>query len=272
MPKPSSTDPDTRVLAGRRLVLEALERDTDISRILLQQKLQASALGRIRHIANKKGIPVQYVPRSLLEKKAGGAVHQGVVAELSDVSYRVLEEMLHEIAADPDTVRRTKPLLLLLDGIQDPHNYGALLRTAVGAGTAGIIVGTTGQAPLSSAAIKASAGAAFRIPISRVDNLVDTIKQLKERGYWVVGADGAAEDTVWSADLKRPLVLILGSEGTGIRPNVRKECDLLVAIPLAGDIDSLNVSVAGGILLFEARNSRVSPSEIRNPKSPFPKP
>ena len=255
-PQRSNSENQTEVLVGRRIVLEALERNVQIARIYIQQKVNAPVLRQLRHEAGLREIPVQYIPKSLLDKKAAGALHQGVAAELATVPYHVLEEMLNAVAADTDAVRDQKPIILMLDGIEDPHNYGALLRTALGAGIAGVIVGSTRQAPLSSVAVKASAGAAFRIPIARTDSLPSAIEQLKERGYWIVGSESSSGDSFWECDWARPLVLVVGSEGRGLQPSIRDLCDFLLAIPMIGDIESLNVSVAGGIMMFEALRAR----------------
>jgi len=258
-PPNSASDPEVRYLAGRRVVFEALERNAPVTRIFLQQKVNAPVLRQLRHDANRLGIPVQWIPKSQLDKKASGAVHQGVVAELAALPYRILEEMLNDVASDTEVVRSRRPMILVLDGIEDPQNYGAILRTAVAAAVDGVVVGAKRQAPLSSAAIKTSSGAAFRIPIARTEDLSAALVQLKERGYWVVGEEGSSPTPMWAFDWNRPLAIVLGNEGKGLSPEVSKTCDFLVSIPITGDMDSLNVSVAAGVLLYEAARCRSEP-------------
>ena len=175
-----------------------------------------------------------------------------MVAFTSPIAYHDVDVMLAAIAPDLETIQRKKPILLVLDRIEDPHNFGAMVRTAVAAGAEGIIVPKQHMAPLNATVIKASAGTATRIPIARVDRLAEVIGQLKERGYWVMGTAEGGDTPVWKVDWDRPLALVMGSEGKGLHPRVADACDYLVSIPMPGDADSLNVSVAAGILLFAA--------------------
>lgn len=253
------------VIIGRNPVREALARgDGRIEKVLLQKGAHGSQIDAVRRAAKVAGIPVQVVPEVRINKLAPKATHQGVVAMASPVAYLELEDMLKQIAPSLDSVREQKPVLLALDGIEDPHNYGAILRSAVASGVAGVIVPDRGQAPLSSTAIKASAGTALRIPIARITNMADTLFSLKERGYWIIGLDGGPAEgqqersTVWKYDWDRPIAAVVGSEGKGMRPRVRSQCDVLVSIPMAGDADSLNASVAAGIVLFEAAKTRTA--------------
>jgi 23S rRNA (guanosine2251-2'-O)-methyltransferase len=200
------------------------------------------------------------VPKPKVDSLAPQAEHQGVVAVVAPVAYADLDEMLAGIAPTLDAVREAKPVLVALDEVEDPRNFGAILRSAVAAGTAGAIVPERRMAPLSAVAIKASAGTALQIPVARVSNLVDAIQQLKERGYWVVGladdADGEKATTVWTYDWDRPVVVVVGNEGSGLRPGVRAACDALATIPMRGPAESLNASVAAGIALFAAVKDR----------------
>ena len=245
------------IVAGRNPVRETLERgEVQLEKLYLQRGLEGRPIAQLRGMARAAGVPVQYVPQGRLNELASGAAHQGVVALVSPIGYLDLDDLLTGIARSIDEVRASRPVLLMLDEIQDPHNFGAILRSAVGAGASGVIVPERNMAPLSAVAVKASAGAALRIPIARTGNLAQAIIQLKERGYWVIGAAGDAEQTVWDADWNRPIALVMGSEGSGIRPGVRSACDELVAIPLRGPVESLNASVAAGVLLFAAARSR----------------
>ena len=245
------------IIAGRNPVREALERgERSIEKVLLAKGASGRPVDAIRRAAKEAGVPVQFVPQPKLNALAPGVNHQGAVAVAAAVDYADLEAMLHGIAADPDVVRERKPVLVALDGIEDPHNFGAILRSAVAAGAAGVIVPERNQAPLGTTAVKASAGTATRIPVARVTNLGNALVQLKERGYWIVGLDGEGEETVWTLDWDRAVVLVVGSEGKGLGARVRDLCDHRVAIPLRGPAESLNASVATGVALFAAVRER----------------
>jgi 23S rRNA (guanosine2251-2'-O)-methyltransferase len=245
------------VIVGRNPVREALEHDPSrIEKVLLQKEGGGQTLDAVRRAASAAGVAVQYVPTHKLEKMAPGLNHQGTVAIASPLAYREVHELLAEIAPDLDAVRAQKPIVLVLDQIEDPYNFGAILRSAVAAGVAGVIVPRQHMAPLNAAAIKASAGMANRMPVARAGNLADVLTQLKERGYWVAGAAGEGTTSVWEMDWDRPLAIVLGSEGTGLRHRISETCDYLVSIPMHADAESLNVSVAAGILMFAAARKR----------------
>lgn len=254
---PSQTPEDTSLIVGRNPVREALERRGGaVEKVMIQQGAGGRAISEIRRLAGEAGVQVQYAPEARLAKMARGLNHQGVLAVAAPVDYLEVEEMLAGIAPTLDDVRAQKPILLLLDQIQDVYNFGAILRSAVAAGVAGVIVPQHDMAPLNAAALKASAGTATRLPIARVTNLADVIYQLKERGYWVVGAAADGELSMWEMDWDRPVALVIGSEGRGMRPRVAGECDHRVSIPMRGPAESLNASVAAGILLFVAARTR----------------
>ena len=244
------------LIVGRNPVREALGREgARIEKVMMQQG-GGRGLDLIRRAASEVGVPVQYVPSKRLNQMAAGLNHQGVVAIAAPVAYHDMDEMLADVAPTLDAVRRRKPILLLLDRIEDPHNFGAVVRTAVAAGVEGVIVPKRHMAPLNAATIKASAGMAMRIPIARVDDLAEVLFQLKERGYWVVGTAEDGETSVWDMDWDRPVALVMGSEAKGLHRHVAEACDYLVSIPMRGDAESLNVSVAAGILLFAAARAR----------------
>lgn len=248
---------DTGLLLGRNPVREALERDPQrIEKVMLQKG--GADLAEIGRLARDAGIQVQYVPAGRLNQLARGLNHQGVAAFASPVAYLELNDMLEAIAPTRDAVRERKPRLLVLDEIQDPFNFGGILRSAVASGAAGVIVPRTNMAPLNAAAMKASAGTAGRIPIARVGNVADTLYQLKERGYWIAGAAPTGDVTVWGMDWNRPVAIVIGSEGEGIRPRVLTQCDYRVRIPMAREAESLNASVAAGIMLFAAARDALS--------------
>lgn len=247
----------SNIIAGRNPVREALERgERSVEKVLLSKGASGRPVDAIRRAAKDAGVPVQFVPQPKLNALAPGVNHQGVVAVASAVDYADLEAMLHEIAPDPDAVRAQQPILVVLDEITDPHNFGAILRSAVAAGASGVIVPERNMAPLGATAVKASAGTANRIPVARTSNLGNALLQLKERGYWVVGLDGEGEESVWTLDWDRAVVLVVGSEGRGLRDRVRDLCDYRVAIPMRGPAESLNASVATGVALFAAVRDR----------------
>jgi 23S rRNA (guanosine2251-2'-O)-methyltransferase len=217
-------------------------------------RVSARADDRIRRIleeATRAGIPVRRVDAAVLERESGGAVHQGVVADL--------------IAADDlsvdDLVRGAKgtPLLVVLDGIEDPHNVGAVLRSVDAAGADGIVRQARRAAPLATAAAKASAGAVAWVKVANVVNIARALEELKELGVWTVGLTGDGPQPYDRMDLTLPTALVLGAEGAGLRRLVRERCDVLASIPMHGHVQSLNVSVAAGIVLFEALRQRRSP-------------
>jgi 23S rRNA (guanosine2251-2'-O)-methyltransferase len=248
---------DDSLLIGRNPVREALERgDAKVEKVLLQKGAGGRPIDEIRRAATKAGVPFQFVPPARLDYLTGGGNHQGVAAIVTPVEYLELEDMLAAFAPLLEDVQRTKPILLLLDQIEDPHNFGAMLRSAVAAGASGVVVPKHHMAPLNAAAVKASAGTALRIPIARTTNLADAIQQLKERGYWIAGAAGEGTTSVWDMDWDRPVAIVMGNEGRGLRSRIAEACDYLVSIPMRGPIESLNASVAAGILLFAAARVR----------------
>lgn len=259
----SDAPDDTSTIIGRQPVREALERDElGFEKVMLRQGADGKRIGQIRSLAQDRGVPVQYVPEARLRHESDGAAHQGVVAITAPLRYRDVDEMLSEIAGTWSEVKAKAPLLLVVDRVTDPRNFGAILRSAVAAGTDGVIVPSREMAPLNAAALKASAGTAPRIPVARTDDLPRVLTQLKERGYWVCGAEGTADTSYWEVDWDRPIAVVMGSEGEGLAPAVAEGCDELVSIPMRGPAESLNVSVAAGLLLFAAARPRMdAPAE-----------
>jgi 23S rRNA (guanosine2251-2'-O)-methyltransferase len=198
------------------------------------------------------GVQVQSVPGEVLAKLVGEVTHQGAVAVVRPLKAwdeHDLLESISQIAGDP--------LLLILDGVTDPHNLGACLRSADAAGAHAVLIPKDRAAAVDAVVRKVAAGAAEFVPVASVTNLARTMDRLKERGVWLVGTDGEAPQSLYAADLKRPLALVLGAEGSGMRRLTRERCDFLVRIPMAGQVESLNVSVAAGVALFEARRQRL---------------
>ena len=199
-------------------------------------------------LAGERGVRVRRVPADALDREARGGVHQGVVAVVEDARDYSIDELLRG-AAGP-------PLLVVLDGIEDPHNLGAILRTADAAGVDGVIVQRRRSAALGGAAAKASAGAVAHVRMATVVNIARTVDELKAAGVWTVGLSGDAATSYDAVDFALPTAIVLGAEGTGLRRLVRERCDVLAAIPLRGHVESLNVSVAAGVTLFEAVRQR----------------
>jgi 23S rRNA (guanosine2251-2'-O)-methyltransferase len=223
-------------------------------------------LRELLDLASQRGVRVQRVPADTLAQMARGGVHQGVVAEVDDAAtdYSVAE--LVRGAADV-------PLIVVLDGVEDPHNLGAILRTADAAAADGVVVQSRRSASLGGAAAKASAGAVAHVRIAQVVNIARAIEELKDGGVWTVGLAGEATTSYDSIDFTVPCAIVVGAEGTGLRRLVRERCDYLAAIPMHGHVGSLNVSVAAGIVLFEAvrqrrgRDTEVTPRGRRKPES-----
>ena len=224
-----------------------------VRRVLLASGRDAGRLGELRSLAQRAGVDVVPAEDALLEKLAGGGRHQGVVAEIvprAGDPETLLEEALEAVVRPP--------LLLVLDGVQDPHNLGACLRSADAAGATAVIAPRDRAAGLTAVARKVAAGGAETVPFVAVVNLARTLRELKDRGVWVVGTDDSAETDIFEADLTGPIALVMGSEGEGMRRLTRECCDQLVSIPMAGAVESLNVSVAAGVVLFEAVRQRMA--------------
>ena len=239
------------VLIGRNAVLEALKSGRGINKLLLAQGELTGSAQEILALAKEQRVLLERVERSKIEAVAGGLRHQGVLAYVAPVPYAELEDILAKTAAKDEP-----PFLLLLDELEDPHNLGALLRTADAAGVDGVIIPKRRSCPLSATVAKTSAGAVEYVPVARVANVVQTLEELKKHGFWAVGADMDGEQLYDEADLTGALVLVIGSEGRGISRLTKEHCDFLVQLPMLGKVNSLNASVAGAILIYEALRQR----------------
>jgi len=236
-------------------VLEALRAGgKKLEQITIAEGAKHGRLRELLELAKHSGVPVHRAPRLALDRALPGVTHQGVIARSAAASYRDADELLDELSAQVGTA--TPPLILGLDAVEDPRNLGAILRTAECAGVGGVFIPERRAVGLTATVAKAAAGALEHISVARVTNLVQLIEQLKQRNIWVVGAaaDGLADYTEW--DWTVPSALFLGGEGTGLHRLVRERCDTLVRIPLRGRIESLNVSVAAGVILYEALRQR----------------
>lgn len=238
------------MVAGRNAVMEALKSSRSVNKLMIANGSTEGSIKEIIAVAKEKGINIQYWDRSKLDSIARGIRHQGVLAQVAPVQYAELEDIL-QVAKD----RNEPPFIVLLDELEDPHNLGAILRTADAAGVHGVLIPKHRSCPLSATVAKTSAGAVEHVPVARVGNLVQTIKKLKQEGLWVAAADMDGKD-YYDTDLTGPLLLIIGSEGQGVGRLVKEQCDFVVRIPMVGKINSLNASVAGSILMYEAMKQR----------------
>lgn len=252
-----STDSPGESLGGRNAVKEALKGDTSrIIKVMLSKTAVASFQREIRGLAKDADVPFQMVPPQRLNKQLPNVNHQGVILIMSPVSYFTVHDLLTEIAPQLEDVQRSNPVILLLDRIQDPYNFGAILRSAVAVGASGVIIPDRDAAPVNATVLKTSAGAATKIPIARTSNLTRVLEEMKERGYWIVGLSGEGETSIWDMDWDRPLGIVIGSEEKGMRAGVTKLCDFTVSIPISDRVESLNASVAAGIVLFAAAKTK----------------
>ena len=236
-------------LFGIHAVLEALRAGKrSVTRVLVATSRHDGRVRQVLDTAREAGVPVVRQPDRALDRLAGGEAHQGVVALLAGAAY-----------ADPDELLESSgpaSLFVVLDGVEDPRNLGAVARVAAAAGANGLFIPDRGAAGLTAIAVKASAGTAERLPVARVKNVVSLLKLLKEKNIWVVGLDSSGEAPWTSFDLTGPVALVLGGEGRGLRRLARETCDVVLSIPMAEGVESLNLSVAAGIGLFEAVRQR----------------
>lgn len=241
-------------IVGRKPVIEALKAGTAIEKILLLAGIHGQSIEEVRTLAKRNNIPVQESTRQQFRDLANDQMTQGVVAIVPQrFQYSSLEEI-----AEVATEKNEKPFILILDEIEDPHNLGALIRSAECAGVHGVIVPKHHSAPVNSTVAKTSAGATEHLVIAEVTNIVNTIDDLKKGGFWVAGLDGEGDKLYSSADYTSPIAIVVGNEGKGIRRLVKEHCDFLVKIPLHGKIESLNASVAGALVMFEVARQRKS--------------
>jgi 23S rRNA (guanosine2251-2'-O)-methyltransferase len=237
------------VLHGINAVMETLRADpTRVERVSVQRGLGGPRLQAIIDLARQAGAPLVFEDRAWLDRKTGGGRHQGVICHVSEAATFSAEDVLRQ-ASSPG-------LLLILDGVEDPQNMGATLRSAEVAGVDGVFIPQRRSASLSASAVKASSGAATHVRVARVPNTNQTIELIKSSGYWVTGLAGDAETHLWEIDFLVPTALVVGNEGSGLHRLVSEKCDFLASIPLRGKVGSYNVSVAAGIALYEVLRQR----------------
>jgi 23S rRNA (guanosine2251-2'-O)-methyltransferase len=237
-------------LTGFHAVEEALTAGRPLDRIVIASGRHGERFEAIVRLAKSRGVPLRFEDRLQVDRLAGTRDHQGIAALAAAKPAVELENLLREKTA--------QGLLVLLDGIEDPHNLGAIVRTSLAAGASGVVIPERRAAGLTDTVERASAGALAHLPVARVKNLVRAMEEMKEVGYWLVGLDERAEKSYTEVDYKGSIGVVLGGEGEGLHELTRKRCDFLVSIPTTGPVRSLNVSVAAGVVLFEAVRQRSS--------------
>lgn len=246
---------DTTNIFGLRAILEAIESGSTISKIYLQKGLRGDLYFTLNKIIKEKNITTSIVPVEKLDRLSKNNNHQGAVAQISPIKFYDLETLIEE------TIQKNElPLFLLLDQISDVRNFGAIIRTAECTGVNGIIIPNNGSAPVNAETIKTSAGAAFKVPICKVNHIKDALFLLAASGIKTVAATEKTDHSIYDLDFNQPLAIVLGSEHRGVNPSVLKMVDYTAKLPLLGDISSLNVSVACGIFLYETVRQRIAKS------------
>ena len=241
------------LVAGRNAVYEALCGSRGVDCVYLQRGARPKGVAKILAACKEKGVPFKEVEREKLDEMAGEVPHQGVAATVAPIAYRSIEEIL-EIARS----RGEAPFVVLCDGILDPHNLGAIIRTAECAGAHGVVIPKRRSAGLTAVVAKTSAGAVAHVPVARVPNIPALLKDLKKQGVWVFGTAADGTTALYDADLKGPAAIVIGSEGDGMTRLAAENCDFLVSIPMRGKLNSLNASAAAAILLYEAVRQRMA--------------
>jgi len=236
-----------QTLAGIHPVLEAIRAGQSVDRVLIVKGAGGPRLQEIIDLCRSRKIPVRFEPRDSLDRVTHGAVHQGVAAVVAAGAYRAMDDVL-------DSAR----MLVVLDGVEDPHNLGAIVRTAHAAGADAVVIPDRRAAPVTETAAKAAAGALAHLPVVKVGNVNQTLDRLKKQGFWIYGLDERGTESYDTVDYSSPAALVVGAEGKGLHEMVAKRCDVLVRIPMAGQIASLNVSVATGVALFEWKRRKVN--------------
>ena len=243
---------ETTKIFGLRAIIEAINAGKEIEKVYLQKELKSALASELNRLIKENKISSSFVPTEKLNNLSKFQNHQGAVAKISSISFIDLEELIDSVLNSQKT-----PLFLLLDQISDVRNLGAIIRTAECTGVNGVIIPAHGSAPINADTIKTSAGAAFKIPISRVDHVLDAIYQLKAIDIQIVAITEKTNNTLYNIDLSKPTALVLGSEHKGISTSVLKNADVKGNIPLLGEIGSLNVSVACGVALYEIVRQRM---------------
>ena len=236
------------IIVGRNSVVELLKSGRKINRLVIAEGSRDKTIQKIISLARENQIIFENVPRARLDKIHSN--HQGVIAYTTQIEYSTIEEITAPSSLSP------KPLILLLDELEDPHNFGAILRTADAVGVNGVLIPKRRSVSLNATVAKTSAGAIEYVKVAQINNVAQTIKNLREQNFWIVGSDAEGTINYNQVDYKKPIVLVIGSEGKGLRRLTKENCDELVKIPMIGKINSLNASVAAAILMYEIFNQR----------------
>lgn len=236
---------------GRNPVMEAIKGGREIDKILIAKGSEQGSINKIIGMAKDKKIVIQYVERAKLDSMSETKSHQGVIALVTPYTYKTVDDII-ETAEN----RKEDPFMIILDEIEDPHNLGAIIRTAECVGAHGVIIPKRRAVGLTPVVIKASAGAVEYMNIAKVSNIASTIEELKEKGIWVYGADMGGDQHYYDRDLAGPIAIVIGSEGKGIGRLIKEKCDFLVKIPMAGKVASLNASVAASVMMYEVLRQR----------------
>lgn len=239
-------------ITGRRAVVEALKSERAINKLLVQENASGGGLGELLALAREHGVVVQQVPKAKLDDVAKNRSHQGVLAYVAAKPYLELEDLIVKAKSG------FPGLLVVLDGVEDPHNLGSILRSVDGVGAAGVIIPKRRAVPLTGTVSKASAGALEHVDVARVSNVVQALQRLKKEGFWITGAASEAKQLYTEVDFTGNVVLVIGNEGEGIARLTAQTCDALVKLPMQGQVNSLNAGVAAGILLYEVVRQRAA--------------
>ena len=248
-PQPADESKHVNIISGRNNVIEALKSDCSINRVYIADNIMHAFDAQIVELCELRGVPYQRLTRAKLAQLAGDD-NRGIACELAAANYLEVEDII-ALAKGKDQ----PPLLVILDDIEDPHNLGAIIRTALCVGAHGVIIPKRRAAQLNDTAARTSAGAFAYMPVARVANLAQTIEQLKAAGLWIAGADMHGK-TCWDCDFSGPLAVVFGSEGKGISRLIKEKCDFLTSIPVRGAVTSLNVSAAAAVILYEVAHAR----------------
>lgn len=242
---------EKQIIVGKNPIIEAIQSDRSINKIYIADGINKASIHNLLTLIKEKKIVTQFVPRKKLDQMAEGQQHQGIVAEVAPYDYIEINEIVSNLKKS-----QRLPFLVMLDGIEDPHNLGSILRTADVTGVNGVIIPKRRSVGLTSTVAKTSAGAIEHVPVSRVTNLAQTLDYLKDEGYWVVGTDASAKQSFVELDYKMPVCIVIGSEGKGISRLIKEKCDFFVNMPMQGNVNSLNASVAAGIIMYEVYRKR----------------
>jgi 23S rRNA (guanosine2251-2'-O)-methyltransferase len=241
-------EPDANIIIGRNPVTEALKAGREVDKLLVTSR--EGSMIKILALAKEQGIPVMYVEKAAIDRIAQGRAHQGVAAYVSPYAYSTVDDILANAAE-----RDEDPFIIILDGLEDPHNLGAIMRTAECAGAHGIIIPKRHSCGLTETVAKASAGAIEYMPVAKVTNIAQTVDELKERGIWVAACDMGGTE-YYRTDMSGKIAVVIGSEGFGVSKLVREKCDFVVSMPMVGKITSLNASNAAAVVIYEIRKQR----------------